>query len=55
MYRSAATLENVKFAILTLNFLVAVVNILNTKTHSPKEMAEFSCENADIKSICYCK
>ena len=37
------------------NFLVAVVNTLNTKTHSSKEMAEFSCENEDVKSIPYCK
>ena len=36
---------------LTLNFLVAVVSTLNTKTHSSKEMAEFSFENADVKSI----
>ena len=41
-------------ACLTLNFLVAVVNTLNTKTHSSKEMAEFCFENADGKSICYC-
>ena len=37
--------------ILTLNFLMAVVNILNTKTHTSKEMAEFSFENAYVKSI----
>ena len=40
---------------LTLNFLVAVVNTFNTKTHSSKEIAEFSLENADVKNICYCK
>ena len=40
---------------LTLNFLVAVVNTLNTKTHSSKQKAEFSFENADVKCICYCK
>ena len=34
---------------------MAVVNTLHTKTHSSKEIAEFSFENADIKSICYCK
>ena len=31
------------------------MNTLNTKTHSSKEKAEFSFENADVKSICYCK
>ena len=41
--------------ILTLNFLVAVVNTINTKTHSSTEIVEFSFENADAKSICYCK
>ena len=40
---------------LTLKFPVAVVNSLNTTTHSSKEIAEFSFENADIRSICYCK
>ena len=35
--------------------MVAVVNTLNTKAHSSKEMAVFSFENADVKSICYCK
>ena len=40
---------------LTPNFLVAVVNTFNTKTHSSKEMAEFCFENADLKSIRYCK
>ena len=40
---------------LTLNFLVALVNTLNTKTHSSKERAKFSFENADAKSICYYK
>ena len=34
--------------ILTLNFLVAVVNTLNIQTHSCKEMAEYCFE---IKSI----
>ena len=34
---------------------MAAVNTLNTKTHSSKEKAEFSFENADVKSICYCK
>ena len=28
---------------------------INTKTHSSKEMTEFCFENADGKSICYCK
>ena len=37
--------------LLTLNFLVAVVNMLN----SSKEMSELSFENADVNSICYCK
>ena len=41
--------------ILNSYFLVAVVNTLSTKTHSFKEIAEFSFENADVKSICYCK
>ena len=36
---------------LTLNFQVAVVNTLN----SSKEITELSFENADAKSICYCK
>ena len=36
---------------LTLHFLVAVVNALNTKTRSSKEMAQLSFENADVKSI----
>ena len=36
---------------LTLNFPVAVANTLNAKTHSSKEMAEFSFENADFRSI----
>ena len=40
---------------LALNFLVALVNRTNTKAHSCKEMAEFCFENADVKSICYCK
>ena len=34
---------------------MAVVNALNTKTHSSKEMAELCFENADVKSICYSK
>ena len=37
--------------LLTLNFLVAVVNTLNTQTHSCKEVAEFWFE---VKSISYC-
>ena len=32
-----------------------VENSLNTKTHSSKVIAEFSFENADVKSICCCK
>ena len=40
---------------LTLNFLVAVVSTSNTKTHSCKEKAEFSFENENVRSICYCK
>ena len=36
---------------LILYFLVAVVNTLNTKIHSSKEMAEFSIKNADVTSI----
>ena len=40
---------------LALNFLVAVVNTLNTKTYSSKETAEFCFENADVKGICYSK
>ena len=31
------------------------MNTLNTKTRSSKEIAEFSFENAAVKSICYCK
>ena len=31
------------------------MNTLNTETHSSKEIAEFSFEDADIKSIFYCK
>ena len=34
---------------LTPNFLVAVVNSFNTKTHSSKEMTEVCFENADVK------
>ena len=34
---------------------MAVVYSLNTKTHSSKEIAEFCFENADVRSICYCK
>ena len=41
--------------LLPLNFLVTAVNSLNTKTYSSKEMTKFSFENADVKSICYCK
>ena len=37
---------------LTLNFLVAVVNTLNTQTHSSIEIAELPFKNADGKSIC---
>ena len=40
---------------LTLNFLVAVMNTFNTKTHSSTEIAGFSSENADVGSICYCE
>ena len=40
-----------KSMILTLNFLVAVVNTLN----SSKEISKLSFENADVKSICHCK
>ena len=40
---------------LIVNFLVAVVNTLNTQTHSCKEMAEFCFENAQVESISYCK
>ena len=40
---------------LTLNFLVAVVNSLHTKTHSSKEMTEICFETADVKSLCCCK
>ena len=32
-----------------------MVITLNTKTHSSKEIAEFPFQNADVKSICYCK
>ena len=44
-----------------LTFLEVVVNSLNTKTHSSKKKkkkkkkTEFSFENADVKSIRYCK
>ena len=41
--------------ILILVFLVTVVNTLNTKIHCSKEIAEFSFENADVKSSCCCK
>ena len=34
---------------------MAVVKTINTKTHSSKEIAEFSFKNADDKNICYCK
>ena len=40
---------------LTLRFLVAVVNGLNTKTHSSKEITGFSFENAAVQIICHCK
>ena len=40
---------------LTLKFLVAVMNTLDTKTRSSIETAEFSFENGEVKSICYCK
>ena len=40
---------------MNLNFLVAVVNTLNTQTHPCKEMAGFCFENAQVKSISYCK
>ena len=39
---------------LTLNFLVAEVSTLNTKTHSSENIAEFFFENVDVESICYC-
>ena len=42
---------SVLFCLLTFNFLVAVVNTLN----SSKEISEISFENADVKNICYCK
>ena len=32
-----------------------MVNTLSTKTHSFKEIDEFSFENADVKSVCYCQ
>ena len=34
---------------------MVVVNTSDTKTHSSKEIAELSFENADVKSICYSK
>ena len=40
---------------LTFNFLVVLVNSLNTKTHTSTEMTEFCFKNAGVKSICYCK
>ena len=40
---------------ITLNFLVAAVNTLNTKTHSSEEVAEFCFKTADVKSIYYRK
>ena len=40
---------------LTLFIPVAVVNSWNTKTHSSKKMTGFCFENADVRSICYCK
>ena len=30
----------------------SLVNSLNTKTHSSKEMTEFCSEDADVKGIC---
>ena len=41
--------------ILTLHFLMAAVDTLNTKTHSSTEMAQFSFECADVKNISYSK
>ena len=40
---------------LTLNFLAAEVNTLNTQTHSCKETAEFCFKNAQVKKVSYCK
>ena len=40
---------------LALSFLVAMVNSINTKALSSKEMAEFCFENVNVKCICYCK
>ena len=40
---------------LTLNFLVAMVNSLNTKTHSSEEMTEFCFEKADVKAFAIAK
>ena len=34
---------------------MAVLNTLNTKTHTSKELADFSSENGDVESICYCE
>ena len=48
-------LELIRSLSLTLDFLVAVVNSINTKTHCWKEMAEFCFKNANVKSICCCK
>ena len=31
------------------------MNTINTKTHSSKDIAEFSSENSHVKSICHCK
>ena len=41
--------------LLTLKFLVAVMNTLDTKTRSSIETAESSFENGEVKSICNCK
>ena len=38
--------------LLSLNLLVAEVNTSNSKTHSSKEIVEFSFEYEDVKSIC---
>ena len=37
------------------DFLVAMVSSTDTEALSSKEMAEFCFENANVKSICYCK
>ena len=38
-----------------LSYSGPLMSTLNTKTHSSKEMAEFSFRNSEVKSICYCK